>query len=382
MQNENVATEKANVWDSLDDNSFLDEFGLTPPAGTPESTSPPTGKTASTASVGDAKDESVDEGTPALDAGEGEGGEEEIEAGGEEGEESAGAGEGTEKETPAPVEAAPAKQLAAEFQVFDAEGELEIPDLKLKFKANGEERELPLDRVVKLAQQGYYNEEREEEVREFREAVPRIEEHITSLQEQNQMLLEGWKRVLEGDDDYLEGEREQYFRSTSPEARAERAEAQLRAIEQSKHVSREEQQANQFAASLAPQLEAIEQAATEVSFEEIIGRFNLLTAPLMVKGVIPPTKFRDVERIIGSELRPWVEARQEERTKTKQSATASATSATAKTAALKRQVSRAVMPQGTHAAEAPKAAKKYTSATDILDDLQNIVGATGATKTL
>lgn len=380
MQNENVTTEKANVWDSLDDSAFLGEFGLVPPAETPESTSPPTGKTASTASVGDAKDESVDEGTPAPNAGEGVEGEEKIEAGGDEGEEPGVAGEGAEKETAA--EPVAPKQLAAEFQVFDAEGELEIPDLKLKFKAEGEERELPLDRVVKLAQQGYYNEERAQEIKEFREAVPRIEEHITSLQEQNQMLLEGWKRVLEGDDDYLEGEREQYLLSTSPEARAARAEARLREIEQQGVLSKEEQQANQFAASLAPQLEAIEQAATEVPFEEIIGRFNLLTAPLMVRGVIPPTKFRDVERIIGSELRPWVEARQEERLKTKQSATASVSTATARTAALKRQVSRAVMPQGTHAAEAPKAAKKYTSATDILDDLQNIVGATGATKTL
>ena len=55
--------------------------------------------------------------------------------------------------------------LATEFTMLDADGEIEIPNVTVKFKANGKMREERLDQVVKLAQVGVYNVEREERLK-------------------------------------------------------------------------------------------------------------------------------------------------------------------------------------------------------------------------
>ena len=270
-----------------------------------------------------------------------------------------------------PVEKRP---LQAQFQVYEGEDELEIPDLKLKFKAAGEERELPLDRVVKLAQQGYYNEQRAEEMRQFREQLPQIEDTISSLQQQNEMLLQGWRRVLSGDEDFLEAERQEFLRTQSPEARAQRLEAELAAERgQTRQSQFERQAANFVQTQLVPELQNLEAEHPEVSFEEIVGRFNLLTAPLMVRGQIPPARFEQVSNLVNTELRPWVDAQNEKRISQKKAQTTVVERATATAQAAKRQTARAVMPQGTPATGAEKVVNKpYKTAADILDDLPNI----------
>lgn len=359
--------ETAGDWSKLDDNTLLQELNL---GG--DKTATPAGKPAGdeTQPVQDAAedDAALEEGGDADDSGE------QPDAGAEgaeavEGQEAAPEGEGDGKEAVVPTADRP---LQAEFQVFDAEGELEIPELTLKFKANGEERELPLDRVVKLAQQGYYNEELVQNVREWRETQPKYEQALQELEQERQMLLDGWRRVLSGDEEYLAQEQEAFLQAQSPEARAQRAEQEVQRIRQQQQMGQQEQAAQQFVASLVPEFEALEQAAPNVTFEEIVGRFNLLTAPLMVRGQIPPSRYNEVARIIQSELKPWAESRNTERATKQKAATEQVKQSTAKTAAMKRTVSRAVMPQGTHAPEAPKN-KKYETAQDILDDIPNLV---------
>ena len=203
---------------------------------------------------------------------------------------------------------------------------------------------------------GFYNEARANEIREFREQLPQIEANFTSLQEQNQILMDGWRRVLSGDEEYLAQEQEQFLRARSPEARAERAEAALQQERQRSQGATAEQQATQFVQGLTPEFETMLAAAPEVSFEEVVGKFNILTAPLMVRGQIPPTKFREVERIIRSELRPWAEAQHARRMGVKKATTATVNRATATSAAAKKQAARAVLPQGTHPTGAPRAA--------------------------
>ncbi len=66
-----------------------------------------------------------------------------------------------------------ADQLATEFVLRDAEGEVEIPALIVEYKANGKVRQDRLDQVVKLAQFGVYNEAREQQ---FKQAESRLEE--------------------------------------------------------------------------------------------------------------------------------------------------------------------------------------------------------------
>ena len=270
------------------------------------------------------------------------------------------------------------KTYATQFAVYQGDEELEIPDLQIKFKAAGEERDLPLDRVVKLAQQGFYNEQRAEEMRAYREEKPQIEAFITDLQQQNQMLVEGWRRVLSGDEEYLAQQQQEFLQAQSPEARAARLEQELaRERGQTREVQFERQAAQFVQGTLVPALQQLEVEHKEVSFEEIVGRFNLLTAPLMVRGQIPPTRFAEVQRLVDSELRPWVDAQNEKRTSAKQQATQTTQQATAQSAALKRQVARTVMPQGTQPTGREQAPpKQYKTAADILDDLPNIAKPT------
>lgn len=363
-------TVRASDLAALDDATLLKELNL-------GSAATDQGAAAPAAPAADAADEGGDQGAGDGDAAEGA---EEVEVPPD------AAGEGDAGGEAAPAEgeggkAAEAEQgaegaaPAAEFTVFQGADEVEVPaDLKIKFTADGAERELPLDRVVRLAQMGFYNEERANEIREFRENLPQLRQQFQSLQDENEMLTAAVQRILSGDEEYLAQEREEYERASSPEARAERAElalAQERRRQQSVGV---EQQAAQFVRSLVPEFEALQTAAPKVSFEEVVGKFNMLTAPLMVRGQIPPAKFREVERIIRSELRPWAEAQHARRVSAEKATTAVATRATAQAAAAKKQAARAVLPQGTHPTGAPpKAPKKYEQASDIMDDLDDIV---------
>jgi hypothetical protein len=291
--------------------------------------------------------------------------------GGDDSEAGTESGEGGEADADSQTASGP----AVGFAVFQGNDEVEVPaDLKIKFTADGAERELPLDRVVRLAQMGFYNEERANEIREFREQLPQLRESFESLQSENEMLTAAMQRILSGDEDYLEQEREEFTRASSPEARAERAEAALRAEQQRSRGATVEQQAASFVRSLVPEFESLQTAAPEVTFEEVVGKFNMLTAPLMVRGQIPPAKFREVERIIRSELRPWAEAQHAKRIGAKKATTAATTRAAAETARAKKQAARAVLPSGTHPTGAPpKPAKKYESAGDIMNDLDDII---------
>lgn len=291
------------------------------------------------------------------------------------------AGEGEAGEAAAPADAAtPAGDeerpaLAAEFTIRQGDTEVEIPtDVSISFIADGEQRDLPLDRVVRLAQMGYYNEERANEIREFREALPEIESRFDALEQERDSLVHGLQRILAGDDEYLEQEREAYVRAQSPEARAARLERELEEVKRGQGANQIEQQARQFVAGLAPELDAIVKEAPEVSWEEVVGRFNILTAPLMVRGQIPPTRWRQVEQIVRGDLRQWAEAQNTKRTTAKNTQTQSVQSARAESRAAKRQVARAVLPRGTQTGGAQQQApKQYETAADILNDLPNVV---------
>lgn len=358
-------TARASDLAALDDATLLKELNL-----------------GSAANAADAGASVVDDAVTEGDQGEGEGdaaeGDEtassaDVAAGEGAGDSEAATPEGEGGEGAETGEGTPA--AAVGFAVFQGNDEVEVPaDLKIKFTADGAERELPLDRVVRLAQMGFYNEERANEIREFREQIPQIRESFESLQSENEMLTAAMQRILSGDEEYLAQEQEEFARAQSPEARAARAEAALEAERQRQRGASVEQQAASFVRSLVPEFETLQTVAPEVTFEEVVGKFNMLTAPLMVRGQIPPTKFREVERIIRSELRPWAEAQHARRVNAKKATTATTARATANAAAAKRQVARAVLPQGTHPTGAPpKAPKKYEQAGDIMNDLDDII---------
>jgi hypothetical protein len=364
--NEDTTT-RASDLATLDDATLLKELGLGSAANSDSAAAPDAQATDDADTEGDqgASDSAAAEGDSEVEGADDAAGEsgDGSETGTAEGE----GGEGAEAES--------GTAPAVGFSIFQGADEVEIPNnLKIKFKADGEDREVDLPGVVRLAQMGYYNEQRATEIKEFREQLPQIRESFESLQSENEMLTTAMQRILSGDEEYLAQEQEEFLRASSPEARAERAE---RALEQERLRQRgagAEQQAAQFVRSLVPEFETLQTVAPKVSFEEVVGKFNMLTAPLMVRGQIPPAKFREVERIIRSELRPWAEAQHARRVNAEKATTAVATRATATAALAKKQAARAVLPQGTHPTGAPpKAAKKYESAGDIMDDLDDIV---------
>lgn len=351
----------------LDDATLLKELNL-------GSAANDTGADSSNPAVADAAAEGDDQGANEGDATEGadalEGVDDAAGEGGADSEAANAEGEGSEDATGA-EETAP----SVGFAVFQGTDEVEIPkDVKIKFKADGEDREIDLPGVVRLAKMGYYNEQRANEIREFREQLPELRESFQGLQNENEMLTAAMSRILSGDEEYLAQEMEEFNRAQSPEARAERAE---RALEQERNRQRGqgvEQQAAQFVRALVPEFESLQTTAPEVTFEEVVGKFNMLTAPLMVRGQIPPARFREVERIIRSELRPWAEAQHAKRMTAKKATTAATSRATATAAAAKKQAARAVLPQGTHPTGAPPRQKKaYESAGDIMNDLDDII---------
>lgn len=266
-----------------------------------------------------------------------------------------------------------------DFVVFDAEGEVEIPaDLKWKFKAAGSMRDLTTDKVVRLAQSGFYNEELQEQVREFREKEPALQQQVeeaTALARRQAALI---KEVMTDEEKYL-ARREQFQQAQSPEARAARAEARLREVEQREQVAEVHRHTEAFLSSVGPKVDALVAQYDTVSEEEAAGWLAPQLKRLERHGVIPPERLRDVERLVTEDLAIWLGQRHESRTaKQAQEAEARETSrklslrkVQVEAAKAKQQVARAVAPtrtatSGTTSTREPT--KPPTSAKEAVDD--------------
>ncbi len=191
-------------------------------------------------------------------------------------------------------------------------------DVKITAKIDGKEKTLALPDIVRLAQSepAAQRAKRELEVRlqeREQEYGSREQELIDRISQADEFAL----RLLT-DDDYLLKTREQYAQHLTPEAQAQRARAEADALRRERE---EERRAHEFQAQAAdffgnvavPVLSEFMEKYAEVSEEEVLGRFNTLTADLMVNGVIPPRHYAKVEAILTGELRDWVAERHTQR---------------------------------------------------------------------
>lgn len=191
-------------------------------------------------------------------------------------------------------------------------------DVKITAKIDGKEKTLALPDIVRLAQSepAAQRAKRELEVRlqeRERDYGAREQELIDRVSQADEFAL----RLLT-DDDYLLKTREQYAQHLTPEAQAQRARAEADALRREREEERRAQefhtQAAEFFQNVAvPTLSEFQEKYAEVSEEEVLGRFNALTADLMVNGVIPPKHYAKVEAILTGELRDWVAERHEQR---------------------------------------------------------------------
>jgi hypothetical protein len=224
-------------------------------------------------------------------------------------------GEGAPDPNATPAE--PVK-LATDFNLLDAENqEVEYPtDLKIKFTANGKEIELPLDRTVRLAKMGFYNEEKEARFEQIEARNQQLEPFARELHEESQTLQKHLDRILDGDDEFLAKAREHYKRETSPEAENERLRARVQQLEGS--TRRPDASANapaQAAGAVAPVLvQLIESNKDVVPEAEIWQHLAKLTAPLKDKaGKIAQDRLRDVVATVQGALKLTVESLAETR---------------------------------------------------------------------
>lgn len=248
------------------------------------------------------------------------------------------AGEAPKIETPAVTEAIPAepaveeialpegfaavkkiegRELATAFKVMDADGELEVPDVMIEFNAAGKTRKEPLDKVVKLAQWGYANQEREQRIEQARVQAE-------TVQSQNQQLIE-YARKLEAererllsDPDFLVQTLAQFEHQNSPEAKLARAEAQNQQLQQQREFEQYQQQGTTFFnGEVVPAVETIAKSLPLVSEEEIGAKMLLLSDRFKVQtpfgSLVPPQKYQAVRDALLNELVPWAQQLHETR---------------------------------------------------------------------
>lgn len=192
--------------------------------------------------------------------------------------------------------------LAAEFVVRDAEGEMEIPALTIEYKANGKVRKDRLDQVVKMAQLGVYNHEREQRyTAKEQEAAQRQQ----ALQERIELREQQLENLLMDPDLYEEASAK-FAKSNSPEQREARLRSQVQEKEQELRRQQVAVQAQQFThGELLPALDTIAEALPEVSAEELYQRTAMFMMPMMQNGMVPPSRYGDIRHFIIEELTEW-----------------------------------------------------------------------------
>jgi hypothetical protein len=210
-------------------------------------------------------------------------------------------------------------ELATSFVLYDAEGEVEVPNLMVKYQANGKERNDRLDQVVKMAQWGVYNQERDQKAKQVEIENKTLAEEREALQAVLQEREEQLERILQ-DEDFLFAVREAYEQENSPERRAERAEERVRDAEVRAQLAPIAQEGQRFYASeVAPALQRIAQVLPTIRAEELDQRMALAMQAHAEIGphgqpIVTPAKYDALRQYIVEDLAVWAKAMHEYRT--------------------------------------------------------------------
>jgi hypothetical protein len=279
--------------------------------------------------------------------------------------------------------AEPAK-LATDFVLKDAAGEeIEYPaDLKIAFKADGKDVELPLDKTIRLAKMGLYNEEKEQRYAQIEERNGALEPYARDLFTENQQMEQYVTRLL-SDEEFFVTAKELFAKENTPEAENERLRARIAAIEGKPEQERASAHITQAAASVAPVIEGLIAATKDVVQEaEVWSNLARLTAPYRNKaGEIPADRLGDVAAIVKGALTLTIESLADTRrlaVKQKTETDAELKKSKGKVLELKRRVTRAAAPTGQRANVTTQTSQRPTKANpraeDTIDDaLENAV---------
>jgi hypothetical protein len=216
-------------------------------------------------------------------------------------------------------------ELATEFILRDDDGEVEVPALTVEYKANGKMRKDRLDQVVKLAQWGVYNQEREQKVYQVEQMAQQVHEEreqLAALLSERESQIE--KLLL--DDDFLFAVRDAYGEENSPEKRATRAERAVEDLRVEQQMSAIAETGKQFfEGEVMPALDTIAGALPSVSIEELAEKFQMAMyahaerAP-NGEAYIPASRYDAVRQYILDDLAVWAQAQHGRRLRTTTSA--------------------------------------------------------------
>jgi hypothetical protein len=215
--------------------------------------------------------------------------------------------------------------LATEFTLRDVDGEVEVPDLMVEYKANGKVRHDRLDQVVKLAQWGVYNQEREQKVQQVEQLAQQVyqeREELAALLSERESQIE--KLLL--DDDFLLAVRDAYGEENSPESRATRAEQRVEDLRVEQQMSVIVEKGERFYENeVMPALDMISEALPFVPIEELAEKFQMAMyahaerAP-NGEAYIPASRYDAVRKYILDDLAVWAQAQHGRRSRATTSA--------------------------------------------------------------
>lgn len=265
-----------------------------------------------------------------------------------------------------------AKPPLTKFVMYDEQGELEVPqDVKFSFKANGKEmKDVPLEKVVQMAQRGYYNEEREQQVLAAKEFVQQAEQEKGQLTQMVQQYEQAYAQLFT-DPDFYERARERFMASQTPEARAQRLEVENAQLKQARERESATQAIQQFTEQqIVPAVNQLMAQYPEVAQQEVLDMFSRLVRPLQQQGVVPPQRLAEVKHLIDNDLTYFVSGLADERRAKTEAKSVEVKQAQQQATQAKRQLARAVTPPANAAPitnDQTKKPVKFKSAKEWLD---------------
>ena len=224
-----------------------------------------------------------------------------------------------------------ADKMATEFTISDADGEIEVPDVIIEYKANGKLRKDRIDQVVKLAQWGAYNQDKVAEIERVAVTASEERDQLVQMLEEREAQLE---RLLT-DDEYMMNVREVYERENSPEKRVTRAEQEVQNVRVQAQMERIASQGSQFYRDeVVPALAMIQEALPTVEMgemEERIAYAMTLHAEQAPNGgkYLPPSQFAKLRQYLVQDLVFWAQMQHAMRTEGQPASAAPAKSAAA-----------------------------------------------------
>lgn len=254
-----------------------------------------------------------------------------------------------------------------------------LPDMTITYTTpGGKTRTDPLDKVVRLAADGIYSEQREQRFRSIEQqalqAQQELEAYKQELAQQNAYL----EQLMADESRYL-NEKDVWDRMNTPEMRLQREREQLEAQRQQMEMQRIANTGEQyFTQTLTPALDMIAAAVPAVEPEELVAKVTLYVKQLEGrKGYLTPDQYGYVNQFLIEEVAPWAqslnESRQEKWGRRSAPAASAPTPADTRAASVQTQkakatVAKAMKPVGRGAAPAPKSRPAPTNVDDIMED--------------